>query len=333
MILSEYFEIEKNVTIKVQSDSESKRYPSVVKKIKEELIAFLLSPSPEKPEDVPQGKLVSVIAEKDGIPFSILSRIVSNKTFPIVVLKLERLEQAESLKESKITTEEPRAKKPAPLDMAKGFKDKEPSKNTHAEERESARIEDSFPMEFYVITPEQAKEKMKDYLLRRTKDRRESAVSTGIYAGYNETEILEKIPHIDKATVDIILDIYKKIAALTTLTTQQSKPWVEDENVGNCVDISGNGLKMICTKRLNKNDIVKIIISPPRAQPPFSVSALGEVMRVDAIPPQPNQTQKYSIGIRYYAMHDDDMELITQYTFQLQREMLRMRRKERTIGD
>jgi hypothetical protein len=187
-------------------------------------------------------------------------------------------------------------------------------------------------MEFYLLSKEEAGQKKKDYMLRRTKDRRESAVSTGVYAGYNETEILEKISYMDKALVEVILDIYRKVAALSTTVTQ-AKPKMEGENTGMCVDLSGTGLKIICTQKLKKGDILKLIIAPPKASPPFSVSALGEVMRVEDVPPQPKQPKKYAIGIKHYAMHDDDMELITQYTFQLQREMLSMRRREKMMGE
>lgn len=317
MGLSEYFEVEKSVKLEVDSTT----YSSVVKKIKEELIALLLSPPPAKLDDVPLDKLTKVIVEKGGTPFVIQSKVVSNKTFPIVVVKLEKLEQAEAVKEPQ---------KPPVDEIAKGYKDKELYSTDYVAVRESARIEDSFPVEFFVQTREEAEQKKKDYLLRRTRDRRESAISTGIYAGYNEAEILEKISYMDKALVEIILDIYRKIAALTTTVTQ-AKPKIEGKNIGMCVDVSGTGLKLICAQKLNKGDILKLIIAPPKALPPFSISALGEVMRVEVVPPQPKQPQKYAIGIKYYAMHEDDMELITQYTFQLQREMLSMRRREKMI--
>jgi hypothetical protein len=111
MGLSEYFELEKNVKLEV----DSKTYSSVVKKIKEELIALLLSPPPAKPEDVPQDKLTKVIVEKGGAPFVIQSKVVSNKTFPIVVVKLEKMERGEEVREPQ---------KPAVEDVAKGYKDK-----------------------------------------------------------------------------------------------------------------------------------------------------------------------------------------------------------------
>ncbi len=313
MGFSEYFELEKSVKLEV----DSKTYSSVVKKIKEDLIALLLSPPPAKAEDVPQDKLTKVIVEKNGAPFVIQSKVASNKTFPIVVVKLEKMAQAET-------------ERTAVEDIVKGYKDKELHNNTYVAARESARIEDSFPMEFYPQPKEEAEQKKKDYLLRRTKDRRESAVSTGIYAGYNEAEILEKISYMDKALVEVILDIYKKIAAVTTTVTQ-AKPKMEGENIGMCVDLSGTGLKLICTQKLNKGDVLKLIIAPPKALPPFSISALGEVMRVEEVSPQPKQPKKYATGIKYYAMHEDDMELITQYTFQLQREMLSMRRREKML--
>lgn len=317
MGLSEYFELEKNVKLEV----DSKTYSSVVKKIKEDLIALLLSPPPQKPEDVPPDALSKVTVEKGGVPFVIQSKVASNKTFPIIVVKLEKIEQAETDRE---------LQKPSAEDIAKGYKDKELYSADYVAARESARIEDSFPMEFFVQTREEAEQKKKDYLLRRTKDRRESAVTTGIYAGYNEAEILEKISYMDKALVEVILDIYRKIAAITTTVTQ-AKPKIEGENIGMCVDVSGTGLKLICTQKLNKGDVLKLIIAPPKASPPFSISALGEVMRVEAVPQQPKQPPKYAIGIKYYAMHEDDMELITQYTFQLQREMLSMRRREKML--
>jgi c-di-GMP-binding flagellar brake protein YcgR len=350
MELANYFELEKGVSIEVQIDSRTNTYSSIVKKIKEDLVALQFSPPPEKPENVPQGILTKIIVEKEGATFYIQARIISNKTFPIIVLKIEKLlkeeaKQPEPLKaEKEMTAKEAKEEavfkppeqleeKPPAAEMAKGYKDKELYDNKHVAERESARIEDSFPMEFYLQTKEEAEEKKRDYLIRKSSDRRESAaVSTGVFIGYSEADAIKKVSHLDASLIDIVQDIYRKMAVISTIISQ-AKPKVEGENVGVCVDISGLGLKLICTQKFNRGDILKLIIAPPKAQPPFSISALGEVMRAEDVKADPDQPKKYAIGIKYYAMHEDDMELITQYTFQLQREMLRMRRREKGLEE
>src|SRR3989338_2203500 len=350
MGLTDYFELEKSVSIEVQIDSETKNYSSIVKKIKEDLIAIQLSPPPEKPDNVPQGILTKVIVEKGGTAFNIQTRIISNKTFPIIVLKIEKLlkeeakppEPVKAVKEPQIPAKEIKREakppeqaeeKPSAEEMAKGYKDKDLYADKHVAERESARIEDSFPMEFYIQTKEEAEEKKRDYLIRKSSDRREAAsVSTGIFIGYSEADAIKKVSHLDASLIDIVQDIYRKMAVISTIITQ-AKPKVEGENVGICVDISGAGLKIICTQKLKRGDILKLMIAPPKAQPPFSISALGEVMRVEELKPDPDQQKKYATGIKYYAMHEDDMELITQYPFLLQREMLRMRRREKGLEE
>ena len=353
MGLTDYFELEKSVSIEVQIDSETKNYSSVVKKIKEDLIAIQLAPPPEKPDNVPQGILTKVIVEKGGTTFNIQTRIISNKTFPIIVLKVEKLLKDEPKPTEPVKAEkepqtpvkkdvkgeaafkpsEKKEEKPSSAEMAKGYKDKDLYDNKHVAERESARIEDSFPMEFYIQTKEEAEEKKRDYLIRKSSDRREAAsVSTGIFIGYSEADAIKKVSHLDASLIDIVQDIYRKMAVISTIITQ-AKPKVEGENVGACVDISGAGLKIICSQKLKRGDILKLMIAPPKAQPTFSVSALGEVMRVEDVKSDPDQPKKYATGIKYYAMHEDDMELITQYTFLLQREMLRMRRREKGLEE
>src|SRR3989338_3497447 len=349
MGISDYFELEKNISMEVEIDSKTEIYQSVVKKIKEDLIAIQLSSPPEKSDNVPQGILTKVSGEKNGDFFNIQTRIISNKTFPIIVLKIEKLLKDESKPTAPVKSEketqveekeaaafkpaEQKEEKPSAEEIAKGYKNKDLYDNRHVAERGSARIEDSFPIEFYIQTKEDAEQKKRDYLLRKSLDRRETAsVSMGAFIGYSEADALKKISHVDVSIIEIIQDIYRKISVISTIITQ-AKPKTEGENMGICVDISGLGLKIICTQKFKKGDILKMIISPPKAQPPFSISALGEVMRIEDVKTDPAQPKKYATGIKYYAMHEDDMELITQYTFQLQREMLRMRRREKGLEE
>ncbi|MFQ5561430.1 MAG: hypothetical protein ACE5FU_12730, partial [Nitrospinota bacterium] len=53
--------------------------------------------------------------------------------------------------------------------------------------------------------------------------------------------------------------------------------------------------------------------------------AIGQIKR--KIPIKTNRRQTYSFGISFYAIHHDDREEITGYTFQVQRRLLRMRRQ------
>ena len=76
-----------------------------------------------------------------------------------------------------------------------------------------------------------------------------------------------------------------------------------------------------------KDDFLKIILAPPNGNPPFSISVLAQVRNVKMI--KSGSVTKYEAGAQYYAIHEEDMEEIIRYTFQLQREQLRLRKNMR----
>lgn len=298
------------VTLEISSDSITEDFSAIVKKLKKQLVALTLIGEGLEPSKISVGASVRIKSSDTSPPQLINGKVMETKSFPLIIMKVEKTE---------VIVEDKKQSSDNNIDEIPSDDENGP----HVESRDSARISDSFLIEFYFVDKEKAEEKKDDYTLRPTRYRREKAQMNTIGDG---SEMTEKIAHLDSALLDVIRDIYFKISRLSgeggdKKDLESSK----EDNIGECINISGSGLQIICGKKFNKEDIVKLIIAPPNADPPFSISALAIVRNVKM--EKSDKGTKYVTGVQYYAMHEEDMEEIIRYTFQLQRGQLSLRKK------
>lgn len=298
------------VTLEISSDSITEDFSAIVKRLKKQLVALTLIGEGLEPSKISVGASVRIKSSDTSPPQLINGKVMETKSFPLIIMKVEKTE---------VIVEDKKQSSDNNIDEIPSDDENGP----HVESRDSARISDSFLIEFYFVDKEKAEEKKDDYTLRPTRYRREKAQMNTIGDG---SEMTEKIAHLDSALLDVIRDIYFKISRLSgeggdKKDLESSK----EDNIGECINISGSGLQIICGKKFNKEDIVKLIIAPPNADPPFSISALAIVRNVKM--EKSDKGTKYVTGVQYYAMHEEDMEEIIRYTFQLQRGQLSLRKK------
>lgn len=308
--------IDQKVTISFAGDKKNAEFPGKVKKVKDKLLALNVGKEVKASPHFKLGAQVSIRSQENGNDLAYQAKI-EKESFPLIVLAFTKTLKA--LEASSVPV----------LDAEHKTAD-----DQYVKDRNSARISDSFDIEFYPVDKAKVVDKVKDYTSRPTALRREKGSFTAVSSG--DQEMLTRISHADQALVDAISDLYRKIDALNHRLTEAASGQApggggKDDHVGVCVDISGGGLKILVNRTIGKGTVVKLMISPP-ATPPFSISALGEVMRCSKASDPEHPNKPFELGIKYYAMHEEDKELIIQYTFKLQREMLRLRKMQKGSG-
>lgn len=189
--------------------------------------------------------------------------------------------------------------------------------------RSSLRVQDSFPVEFYLQSPEKIQEKEKSYSQIPTKERRKRFL---LDKGIMPAQVYNKINSMESDYFDVFSDIYRKLAIMSGIDVEMEPDEQEErqenarpENLGTCVDMSGTGLRFLCGTRFKPKDILKMIISPTAAKPRFSVSTLVDVVKTilvkDASP-----SERYAVVVTFRAINPEDMETMIQYTILRQME-------------
>lgn len=299
--------------IEIETD-EGKSFKGQLKKVKDRLIAVSVTSGLSDRSSLGAGSAVQVNingTRKDLVP----AVIKQDKAFPLIILSLKPSQGKLSKDEQMLEAEDIE-------DMISSITD--PS---YVKLRDSARTEDTFSIEFYKQSPERAALKKNEYLIRPTHMRRESAREAPVSSpsGVNMAELRGKISHLDPVLQGIIVDLYGRVGGGSAAASSSDKS--SDEAIGLCVDISGTGLRFMSSQKLKRGDILKVMISPPLANPSFSISALVEVKRVSKVSNPKPANKGFAIGVKYYAMNEEDMEMITGYTFKLQRDQLQLKRQ------
>jgi len=94
--------------------------------------------------------------------------------------------------------------------------------------------------------------------------------------------------------------------------------------VGRGSDISGNGMSIICDKTFEQGQILKTSFTISRF-PIKRFELFGRVVRVAAV--QEDGKQRYLVVVKFIDLGEDDREKIIAYTFQVQREAIRKKRR------
>lgn len=297
-----------------------------VKKIKDNLVAVNLEGAKDK-DSIAVGDKVLISWNADGFSHKTKGDVIQNKTFPIVVTRVRdivKVKEDPEAEKAAQAEEEERGPNYDPDFDKKYVKASKPEPQEGPEsERQMARVEDGFPIHFFAVEKSSVEEKKVDYLSRRSKERRDESKAS--HAGLEEGDVLKKLASANPRVTEVIMDLYQKYAALSEKVFKKEVKGGGDESTGTCVDLSGTGFQFLTKQQILPKTIMKFIINPP-ASPPFSISVLGEVMRVERKKDPLDRKTKYAYGTRFYAIHEDDREEFIQYTFKRQQEILKRRR-------
>ncbi|TAN44861.1 MAG: PilZ domain-containing protein [Nitrospirae bacterium] len=86
------------------------------------------------------------------------------------------------------------------------------------------------------------------------------------------------------------------------------------------VNISGGGLSFTSAQRYNRGDLIEMKMLLP-LMPPVALYVYGEIVSIE------KSGESYAMAVKFLAMDDNIQDLIVQFVFKQQREILRERRK------
>ncbi len=304
------------VQLEIDNGLEKIQYSGQVKKIDLPILSIYL-PGQIDSEMFPSGSYQTILfpGEKTG---KLKVKIEKNQALPILDLRIlnkgagpQKVVQEEKLEETNLKS------------LLNEIHD-----DDYRNLRSSLRVQDSFPVEFYLQSSEKAKEKEKNYSLTPTKERRKRFL---LDKGIMPAQVYNKINSMESDYFDVFSDIYRKLAIMSGIDVEMEPDEQEErqenakpENIGKCVDMSGTGLRFLCGARFKPKDILKMIISPTAAHPRFSVSTLVEVVKTilvkDASP-----SERYAVVVTFQAINEEDMETIIQYTLLRQMDIAKTR--------
>lgn len=140
--------------------------------------------------------------------------------------------------------------------------------------------------------------------------------------GTFHSNLIDFLIHIDDK-LDRVLKLLSKSYGLEASACKDDKGG-EDLFVGQGSDISGTGMSVICDRALEPGQILKASFMISRF-PVIPLVLFGRVVRV--IPVQEDGKQRYQVVMRFIDLDEEDREKIIAYTFQVQRDAIRKRKK------
>ena len=199
-----------------------------------------------------------------------------------------------------------------------------------SDKRKSARIPDSFLLNYKIISRMDFEKKAPLYKNRRTVERlKTSRYDTNMFdldwaSLENERDYspsLTKILSYMDRKLDMIL--YKQNTILQRIQSPEQK--TEEHELGKCADISGNGLKMFLDREIKKETILELSIEPP-IYPPLYIAALGKPVRICSKIDEGKKV--YEVSVKFNAINEDDREDLIKYIFMRQRKLIALKKNK-----
>ncbi len=181
------------------------------------------------------------------------------------------------------------------------------------ERRASGRIQDSFPIEYRVITPAQFAELEPLYRTTPTEKREASPDAAAAQS--------------DPVLLALLQDLHRKVDRLLSLTGGKGEGSVAEEKravsegleQATCVELSGTGLRMVGRRQCSLGTLLDLII--PRLGPdPLSIQILAKVVRES----RPVASQHETV-VTFVAINEEDREQLIAHLFRRQRQLLASR--------
>ncbi|MBW1739578.1 MAG: PilZ domain-containing protein [Deltaproteobacteria bacterium] len=136
------------------------------------------------------------------------------------------------------------------------------------------------------------------------------------------SNLIDFLIHIDQK-LDRILKLLSKVPGLEVPAFKDDK-CKGDLFVGKGLDISGAGMSVICDKPIEPGRILRASFMISRF-PIIPLVVFGEVVRTT--PVQDDGKQRYQVVIKFIDLDEEDKEKIIAYTFQVQRDAIRKKKK------
>lgn len=198
------------------------------------------------------------------------------------------------------------------------------NENDIPEKRESARIHDSFSINYKAISKEDFEQKAPFYISRRTAHRpvdMECKATTNPIDWYSlendedySSYLIKIFSYLDQK-MNMIL--YKQEEILKTLVPKQESK--DKYKTGECIDISGSGIKLLTDEELKEDTILELCIEP-LISPPIFIVALGKI--INLCPASSKGKEGFEVSTEFIAINEDDRDELIKYTFQRQREWI-----------
>ena len=211
---------------------------------------------------------------------------------------------------------------------------KEKNKNSE-ENRNSVRIQDSFTINYNVISQKEYNKKSSLFISRRTANR-SGAMNSDVEAFPFDWSHIEDEVDFDPVLVKILFYMDQKMDKI--IANQEkilNKIDTEEEEVhdvyetGECIDISGSGVHMLVREELNSGSLLELKIEPP-INPPIQIILLGKLSRVHQS--KDHENNYFETSVTYTAINEDDRESLIKYIFQRQRELISSRKKSNDLS-
>jgi len=186
-------------------------------------------------------------------------------------------------------------------------------------DRSHSRVPVSFPIRFLPVSKEEAERLHHLYPQRPSRERTD-------VASYAPATAQQATPGTMSAAILAHLErIERKLDQLLGASGVAPEKEEKEQTLetGQCIDLSASGLLFSSRWAMGKGWFLKLIIDTPEPQP-FSVVALGRVVRVD----QEADSSLYVTACQFEAIHEEDREEIIAYIFKRHRELAQSRREQ-----
>jgi len=195
--------------------------------------------------------------------------------------------------------------------------------------RDLVRIPDSFTIYYNIITQREFGKKAALYISRRTANRsavrRDQAETFSFDWSHIEDEV-----DFDPVLVKILFSLDQKIDKVISNQEKILKKFDTPEEVqdlsvaGECIDISGSGVSMLVTEKLNPGSLLELKIDPP-INPPIQIILLGKLKRI--CQSKDKEDNGFEASVTFTAINEDDREALIKYIFQRQSELIAARKR------
>jgi len=203
-------------------------------------------------------------------------------------------------------------------------------KNENSDEnRNSVRIPDSFIINYNIITQKEYDKKASLYISRRTSNRSAARRSDAEAFSFDWSHIEDEVD-FDPVLVKILFYLDQKIDKIIynqERILEKFDTVEEVQNVsaaGECINISGSGVHMLVTEKLNPGSLLELTIEPP-INPPIQIILLGKLSRV--CQSKDKENNGFEASITFTAINEDDREDLIKYIFKRQRELISSRKR------
>jgi hypothetical protein len=198
-----------------------------------------------------------------------------------------------------------------------------------AESRNSVRIPDYFTIYYNIVTQKEYDKKAPIYISRRTANRPGLRKNEGELFSFDWSHIENEVD-FDPVLVKILFYLDQKIDKVISNQEKILEKFDTVEEVknlsaaGECIDISGSGVSMIITEKLNPGSLLELRIDPP-INPPIQIILLGKLSRI--CQSKDKEDNGFEASVTFTAINEDDREALIKYIFQRQSELIAARKR------